>query len=964
MSVQAPERPPFEAPFETSVELAARPVVEGIETAAPSPLVTSLAVFLSTSAAGWMVGGIFQGFLPRLVGVLGALIGTGAVALSFWSRRPSVVQYLGIAAAVAAGVLLVLPDAQGGSANLPSLVVEALRTGGLSSPPVPFDPGWRFILVVLMAMLGGGAASLSIALRQPKLGIFLPVPLVFAAALVQPPATAVYLTAIGIVLIPAALTVSHGVELARDGSTSGRFETRRLARSAGFLVAMMAALVVLGQLGLLAPSSQPSQIVPPQRPQQPPPQADRPLFTVESPRQLTWRLGVLDVYDGRGWLLPPYDPAGLLRFREQGGVRVPDQPDRPTPPASAKTLTALFTVSDIAGHTLPTVAGLTAVGGGGDDLRLEPRSETLRLPDMRVPRGFSYSVVATLPPGGAQLAAAAPPGPDMREFQEVPSAPPEVGLLLAKAPAPLYDRLQFVRNAYYKNVVAAGGGKPVDVPPSRVVEMLAGKEASPYEITAGEVLLARWAGVPARIGFGYYGGQKVAGNPKALEVRPRNGATWLEAHFEGQGWVPFVGIPPKAKGSLSENEKKKNPAVAASANLALATYIPVRVTTVRLFFEVARYWLVRAVPLVLAIALLLWLYPGALKALRGVRRRRWARARGPIGALLVSYAEFRDAAYDLNVGVISESPLEFLRAVTRDPEHEELAWLVTRALWGDLRRDVRAADAHVAEQMARHLTRRLRRAQTPTTRVLAVAARASLRNPYTDEVPNLWAPGLLRRLASAVGQPVCVLAAVPRRLRVGRATAPANSLMAVLMMLMLGSCASGTSAVRQVVALPATIAPDRIGALTFKTEPTLEAAYKKLPPNALIDKGHVLSIRQGEAVKGSLQIAPFKPDLTRSKKDIDELRSGVIAGLGNGKFELKRVGPVVLLSQSLPEQDLLLWFAPDTSYFELLVASKQFGNAPQVFAQVLLRQRGVPLTEAQVSADLAQEPDPRRGGVQ
>ena len=33
--------------------------------------------------------------------------------------------------------------------------------------------------------------------------------------------------------------------------------------------------------------------------------------------------------------------------------------------------------------------------------------------------------------------------------------------------------------------------------------MLAGGEATPYEITAAEVMLARWAGIPARIGFGF-----------------------------------------------------------------------------------------------------------------------------------------------------------------------------------------------------------------------------------------------------------------------------------------------------------------------------------------------------------------------------------------------------------------------------------------------------------------------------
>ena len=32
-----------------------------------------------------------------------------------------------------------------------------------------------------------------------------------------------------------------------------------------------------------------------------------------------------------------------------------------------------------------------------------------------------------------------------------------------------------------------------------------GATATPYEIVAAEALLARWAGVPARIGFGFDG---------------------------------------------------------------------------------------------------------------------------------------------------------------------------------------------------------------------------------------------------------------------------------------------------------------------------------------------------------------------------------------------------------------------------------------------------------------------------
>ena len=43
-------------------------------------------------------------------------------------------------------------------------------------------------------------------------------------------------------------------------------------------------------------------------------------------------------------------------------------------------------------------------------------------------------------------------------------------------------------------------------------------------------MLARWAGIPARIGFGFDGVNDENG---VLTVRPGNAAQWLEVYFEG-----------------------------------------------------------------------------------------------------------------------------------------------------------------------------------------------------------------------------------------------------------------------------------------------------------------------------------------------------------------------------------------------------------------------------------------------
>ncbi len=113
-----------------------------------------------------------------------------------------------------------------------------------------------------------------------------------------------------------------------------------------------------------------------------------------------------------------------------------------------------------------------------------------------------------------------------------------------------------------------------------------------------------------------------------------------------------------------------------------------------------------------AAALLVVTFPFFVKLLRTRRRRAWGRDRGPAGRIAVAYSSVRDLAIDLDIGRRSATPLEFLDATVDDEEHAELAWLVTRGLWGDLSRDLRDDDAAAAELLAASLRRRLGGAQS------------------------------------------------------------------------------------------------------------------------------------------------------------------------------------------------------------------------------------------------------------
>lgn len=918
-----------------------------------------VAAFLSAAAAGLAAGAVFSGMLPKLVGVAAPALGAGMIWLSARSQRPTFVQILVFPAAALAGALLVLPSATGGSANLASLVVEALRAGGVAQPPVPFDPGWRFLLVVALTSLGAAAAALGWALNRPKVAVFLPVPVVFGSFLTQTGDVSVLPTVGAFVLVVAALTVAFGAELAREGATSARFEVRRFARGAGLLLVLVALLGGLTQVGFLFPTAADDRVIPPQRPEAAPPEADRELFVVEADRAVPWRIGVLDVYDGRGWLTPPYTTKRLVDVPESGpiptGSDAEGVPVGPVQAGSGSTLRATFTVSDVRGHLLPAIANPTSAEHEGFSLRYDPRTQSLSLPEQRAAEGMTYTIEAPPSPSGGDLAAAPPPPQQLQPFLAAPPPPPEVSDLIEQAPqGDLFTKLQFVRQQFYAKVVARGAGQSQDVPPERVVELLAGEPGTPFEITAAEALLTRWVGVPSRLGFGYLGGDPLPGGLRSL--RPKHGATWMEAYFQDYGWLPIVGTPPRAQSSLNRDPKNESPSVRPSEDLTLPTYVPVRVSSPRLPYLLVQYWAARTLPYLLLAAVALWLYPGLVKVLRRTRRRRWARVGEPADRIRLAYAEWRDLAHDFNVGHPALTPLEFVHRTDPDPEHSEFAWLVTRCLWGDLARDLRESDVLSAEEMGRSLMSRLRSVQPASSRIVALASRNSLRNPYSDELPNLWWPAdplrhrLRRRVTAAARKVLRWPAKAWSGLRARPVPGPALLLIAAL----LSGCVQDVQLAGAPSApLPDRLVPTQLDGLTFEREPSGEEVFEQTGPESLVGTARVYSVRDGDDVIGALQAAAFKKTLAGRQR---EVRAGVLEGLGGGQFRLQRVGDQLLYVAEQPDQQLFLYFPEQGSYYELFIARRDFARAGEVFLDLLAYQRG------ESRAELLPPPsDPRRG---
>jgi hypothetical protein len=337
-------------------------------------------------------------------------------------------------------------------------------------------------------------------------------------------------------------------------------------------------------------------------------------------------------------------------------------------------------------------------------------------------------------------------GEDVVSQLVAPPPPPAVVELLSKAPTTnRFDRMEYVIHALLDHVTAKGAGVPVPVSPDRVQDLLAGsKIGSPYEIVAAQALIARWAGIPSRIGFGYDGVNKE--QTGVVSVRPRNAADWLEVNYQGFGWLPLISQPKQAQQDLNNKPKQKH--ILANDEIAVQVFVPYKVVTAKQLYQIVRYWLLVSSPFVLLLLGMYLGWPAVARARRRAKRRRWAAALTPAHQIAVEYAEMRDTATDLNVGDLISTPLEYLFQVAHDDEHAELAWLTTRALYGDLMETATAADVTRAEEMSRSVRRRLVRAQPVQSQFLAAVSRASLRTPYEPAMPNVRVLRLPRPFAA------------------------------------------------------------------------------------------------------------------------------------------------------------------------------------------------------------------------
>jgi hypothetical protein len=694
---------------------------------------TRLAVSISFPVVGAaiMTGGVFLGVTPRIYGAIAGLLGVALGVLASRIKRPVAANLAILGGLFAIGLIIMLPSGPDNIARLRAVVAEASATGNVLRPPVPFSPGWHAILGWLMGLVGFVTAWVAITIRRPSIALLLPLPVAAIGAVSTPQAAQIpsgivvlVLFAIGLGTLASSQSLGEGEE-----RPPVAYEVRKALKSLPLLAVITVLLVVLAQADFLFPKPYIDPTQEAQRPRTVPLSEveDRVLFSVESSISGPWRIGSLDVYDGEDWRLPPF-AENLLNEIPRSGI-VNDE--------LKAGVTARFFVAGLGGAVLPTLPNTVGVVAEGPELAYDDRNGNIRVAQGQIRAGLSYAVTAAALPSVEDLQAVTVPLPaEVRRFTEIPIDPPPSAQALiddARTQGSRWDQFDYTRTWILDNVVASGPGAPKSIDAEIVQDMIGGsREASPFEIVAAQAMFARWLGLPSRIGYGFDGGELIDGR---LQVRPRNGASFVEVFFPGYGWLPVIGTPKQAKPTVGGDpgQQQVDPTILPSEDVSVQLFLPVVVPPGSILLAQIRQTVLIVVPILVLLAAAYVLWPAAYKARRRSKRRAAAAAAGSRARVALAYAEFRDYATDYGFRFPTDTPLMFLDRFIDDPDHVEFAWLVTRCLWGDLQHDIGPDIAASAEELSRSLRSRLAQAQPSTVRAVALVSRLSLRHPYAPE---------------------------------------------------------------------------------------------------------------------------------------------------------------------------------------------------------------------------------------
>jgi transglutaminase-like putative cysteine protease len=262
------------------------------------------------------------------------------------------------------------------------------------------------------------------------------------------------------------------------------------------------------------------------------------MFTVRAAIPSYWRVRVLEEFDGVAWR-PSEDERGPLPLGEpadDGAGEVPVQE---------------ITLGALTGPHLPAAYRPLRVEAG-DEVRIAPGTDEL-VTDAGVGPGFTY-LVASAPPGtDARIDADPKSAPladaDATRAVALPPLPERVVSLARRLTAPATDPIARARalEAWFRREfrydLGARPGHGGDV----LEEFLfTTRRGYCEQFAAAYAVLARAAGLPARVAVGFTAGD--LGTDGRYHVLDSHAHAWPEVHLPGRGWVAFEPTPGRETG--------------------------------------------------------------------------------------------------------------------------------------------------------------------------------------------------------------------------------------------------------------------------------------------------------------------------------------------------------------------------------------------------------------------------------
>jgi hypothetical protein len=219
---------------------------------------------------------------------------------------------------------------------------------------------------------------------------------------------------------------------------------------------------------------------------------------------------------------------------------------------SSRPVTADIQVLQHDDRFLPTLFSPQSVeveGGGADGWRFDPETGTVYGRDV-TSAGLAYSVTASEPrPTVAQLTGAAQLAPDdpvQQAFTALPLLDPRVTDLVAQLTADAatpYARVRSIlsfltdRSEGFIYSLSTESGTSGD----DLVDFLRLRRGYCEQYAGAMAVMARAAGVPARVALGYTPGTEQPDGSRLITSDDAH--AWVEVYFEDLGWVPFDPTP-------------------------------------------------------------------------------------------------------------------------------------------------------------------------------------------------------------------------------------------------------------------------------------------------------------------------------------------------------------------------------------------------------------------------------------